>query len=83
MICFDTFRDACTTAPNPEYSNDNATTTHADFSRRKSSLLSSASDYARSIHVEQPHHSNVARASSPYNDKTVSFFDERVKTKSK
>ena len=49
-----------------------------DFHGRKSSLLSSSSDYARSINSE--HHN---RAGSPNSDKTVSFFDERVKVKSK
>ncbi|CAM4769681.1 unnamed protein product [Rotaria magnacalcarata] len=79
-------KDACTTAPCVEYTNDNISNqTHGDSTVRKSSLLSSASDYARSISIEQqqPHHSNVTRAGSPYNDKTVSFFDERVKAKLK
>lgn len=67
--------------PNVEYSNENIPLSHADSNGRKSSLLSSASDYARSINIEQ--HGNVNRAGSPYNDKTVSFVDEPSKVKSK
>ena len=67
--------------PNAEYLNENIPLGHADTNGRKSSLLSSASDYARSISVEQ--HGNINRASSPYNDKTVSFVDEPCKVKSK
>jgi hypothetical protein len=65
-----------------EYNSDNVCGSNGDFNGRKSSLLSSASDYARSINTEQ-HHSTVNRAGSPNSDKTVSFFDERVKVKSK
>ncbi|CAF4053227.1 unnamed protein product [Rotaria sp. Silwood2] len=77
-------KDACT-VPGVEYNNDNICNINGDPTGRKSSLLSSASDYARSINIEQQqsHHSNVIRAGSPYSDKTVSFFDERVKAKSK
>ncbi|CAF1165197.1 unnamed protein product [Rotaria sordida] len=82
-------KDACT-VPGVEYNNDNICNINGDSTGRKSSLLSSASDYARSISIEQQqqqqqqsHHSNIIRAGSPYSDKTVSFFDERVKSKSK
>jgi len=71
------FRDACA-VPGVEYTNDNICGGTGDFNGRKSSLLSSASDYARSINIE-----HVNRASSPNSDKTVSFFDERVKVKTK
>jgi len=71
-------KDACA-VPNPEYNNpENVCGGTGDFNGRKSSLLSSASDYARSISIDQHH-----RANSPNNDKTVSFFDEHVKVKSK
>jgi E3 ubiquitin-protein ligase RNF19A len=73
-------KDACA-APSAEYNNENICSGNSDATGRKSSLLSSASDYARSINLEQQ--TNVNRASSPYNDKTVSFFDERTKVKSK
>ncbi|CAF4296564.1 unnamed protein product [Rotaria sp. Silwood2] len=73
-------KDACT-VPGVEYNNDIICGGTGDFSGRKSSLLSSASDYARSINVEQQH-STLNRAGSPNSDKTVSFFDERVKVKS-
>lgn len=77
------FRDACT-VPGVEYNNDTICGGTVDTHGRKSSLLSSASDYARSINVEQQQpHSNLHRAGSPNSDKTVSFFDERVKVKSK
>lgn len=77
------FRDACV-VPGVEYNNDNICGGTGDTAGRKSSLLSSASDYARSISLEQStHHSNVNRAGSPYSDKTVSFFDEHLKVKSK
>ncbi|CAF3468053.1 unnamed protein product [Rotaria sp. Silwood1] len=81
-------KDACT-VPGVECNNDNIYNINGDPTGRKSSLLSSASDYARSINIDQQqqqqqsHHSNVIRAGSPYSDKTVSFFDERVKAKSK
>ncbi|CAF0720321.1 unnamed protein product [Adineta steineri] len=70
-------KDACA-VPSIGY-NDNICGSNGDSIVRKSSLLSSASDYARSISVDQ----HVNRAGSPYSDKTVSFFDERVKVKSK
>jgi len=77
-------RDACV-VQTVEYNHD--ATVHGvngDTTGRKSSLLSSASDYARSISVEQQtHSSNINRAGSPYSDKTVSFFDERSKVKTK
>ena len=70
--------------PGIEYNNETTGVGNGDSNGRKSSLLSSASDYARSISVEQQtHHSNLNRAGSPYSDKTVSFFDERTKLKSK
>ncbi|CAF1238961.1 unnamed protein product [Rotaria sordida] len=78
-------KDACT-VPGVEYNNDIICGGTGDFNGRKSSLLSSASDYARSINVEQQQqqqHSTLNRAGSPNSDKTVSFFDERVKVKSK
>jgi hypothetical protein len=76
-------KDACT-VPGIEYNNDPICRGNGDSSGRKSSLLSSASDYARSINIEQQsHHSTVNRAGSPNSDKTVSFFDERAKVKSK
>lgn len=74
------FRDACT-VPTVDYNNDTICGGTVDFHGRKSSLLSSASDYARSINLEQ--HSTLNRAGSPNSDKTVSFFDQRVKVKSK
>jgi hypothetical protein len=77
---FHLFRDACA-APGTEYNNENICSGNHDSIGRKSSLLSSASDYARSISAEQQ--TNINRASSPSNDKTVSFFDERIKVKSK
>ncbi len=64
-----------------EYNNETIHNGNGDATGRKSSLLSSASDYARSISLEQQ--SSVNRASSPCNDKTVSFFDEPTKVKSK
>ncbi len=70
-------RDACT-VPGVEYNNDNICGGTSDYNGRKSSLLSSASDYARSINIDQQH-----RANSPNSDKTVSFFDERVQVKTK
>ena len=73
-------RDACA-VPNAEHSSENICSGQGDVNGRKSSLLSSASDYARSIHVEQ--HSNINRAGSPSNDKTVSFVDEPARVKSK
>jgi len=75
------FRDACA-APGVEFNSDNVCGGTGDFNGRKSSLLSSVSDYARSMSIEQ-NHSVVNRAGSPNSDKTVSFFDERVKVKSK
>ncbi|CAF5083058.1 unnamed protein product, partial [Rotaria sp. Silwood1] len=76
-------KDACT-VPGVEYNNDTICGGTGDFNGRKSSLLSSASDYARSINVEQQQqHSTLNRAGSPNSDKTVSFFDERVTLKSK
>jgi len=65
-------KDACV-VPGVEYNNDNICGGTGDFNARKS-----ASDYARSINIEQHH-----RANSPNSDKTVSFFDERVKVKTK
>ncbi len=85
FLFFYFFRDACA-VPSVEYNNDNVCGGTGDSTGRKSSLLSSASDYARSINLEQQqqsHHPHVNRAGSPYSDKTVSFFDERVKVKSK
>lgn len=73
-------RDACA-VPNTETSSENICSGQGDGTGRKSSLLSSASDYARSINIEQ--HSNLNRAGSPSNDKTVSFVDEPVRVKSK
>ncbi|CAF2081106.1 unnamed protein product [Rotaria magnacalcarata] len=73
-------KDACT-VPGVEYNNDTICGSTRDSNGRKSSLLSSASDYARSINIEQ--HSTLHRAGSPNSDKTVSFFDERVKVKAK
>ncbi|CAF3492011.1 unnamed protein product [Rotaria socialis] len=73
-------KDACA-VPGVEYNNDTICGSTSDSNGRKSSLLSSASDYARSINIEQ--HSTLHRAGSPNTDKTVSFFDERVKVKSK
>ncbi|CAF0933786.1 unnamed protein product [Adineta steineri] len=74
-------KDACA-VPGGEYNSDNICGGTGDFNGRKSSLLSSASDYARSINIDQ-NHSIVNRAGSPNSDKTVSFFDERTKVKSK
>lgn len=71
-------RDACV-VPGMEYNHENICGGTGDYNGRKLSLLSSASDYARSVSVEQQHH----RANSPNSDKTVSFFDERVKSKGK
>jgi len=79
-------KDACTT-PGIELTNETGVAAAAvgsgDATGRKSSLLSSASDYARSISVDQQQTTNHNRAGSPYSDKTVSFFDERTKLKSK
>ena len=75
------FRDACV-VPGGEGTNEHLYGGNGDFHGRKSSLLSSASDYARSVHNEQ-HSSMVNRANSPNSDKTVSFFDERSQMKSK
>ena len=74
-------RDACT-VPGAEYNNDSVCGGIGDFNGRKSSLLSSASDYARSINIGQPH-STFNRAGSPNSDKTVSFSDEHIKVKPK
>ncbi|UJR15776.1 hypothetical protein I4U23_002710 [Adineta vaga] len=74
-------KDACA-APGGDYNSDNICGGTGDFNGRKSSLLSSVSDYARSMSIEQ-NHSIVNRAGSPNSDKTVSFFDERSKVKSK
>ena len=61
-----------------EYNPENICGGTGDGNGRKSSLLSSASDYARSLNFDQHH-----RANSPNSDKTVSFFDEHVKVKTK
>ncbi|UJR30837.1 hypothetical protein I4U23_018353 [Adineta vaga] len=77
-------KDACS-VPGVDYNHDNISGGNVDTMGRKSSLLSSASDYARSISID-PHQSqtsNINRAGSPFSDKTVSFFDERNKVKSK
>ena len=74
------FRDACV-VPGIEFNHENICGGTGDCNGRKSSLLSSASDYARSISVEQQHQHH--RANSPNSDKTVSFFDERIKAKGK
>ena len=83
-LCLSISRDACA-VPGVEYNHDAASVGIAETIGRKSSLLSSASDYARSISVDQQQSqpSNLNRAGSPYSDKTVSFYDERVKVKSK
>ncbi|CAF1288908.1 unnamed protein product [Adineta ricciae] len=77
-------KDACA-VPGVEYNHDAASIGIGETTGRKSSLLSSASDYARSISVDQQQSQpgNLNRAGSPYSDKTVSFYDERVKIKSK
>lgn len=53
-----------------------------DSHGRKLSLLSSASDYSRSIQSDGQA-AGIHRSSSPCGDKTVSFFDERNKSKTK
>jgi hypothetical protein len=70
-------RDACA-VPNEEYNTEIICGGTGDFNGRKSSLLSSVSDYARSVNHDQHH-----RANSPNSDKTVSFLDEHIKIKSK
>ena len=74
-------RDACA-VPGVDYNGDNVCGGTGDFNGRKSSLLSSVSDYARSMSIEQ-NHPIANRAGSPNSDKTVSFYDERSKIKSK
>ena len=69
VLSFLSFRDACV-APGGEGASEHLYGGNGDSHGRKSSAA-------------EQHSSTAHRASSPNSDKTVSFFDERSKSKSK